>query len=186
MTDPGSMFELANLSPHWNVSLIAELEAPIARGIASLRAQSKGQECLGFGLITEFDYDGLLEEIDCVLPYPTKVEADAALIERLDAHEQSILARDAGWTRAFDNVFPRNMMPATMNVMPGNFGNQFIGRGYKHTIPYNSIYVRMIRIDGDNGDIVDQLLSFDGLKHSVVDCLRQLGKANGPPGCLGR
>lgn len=179
MTDPGRMFDLANLSSLWKGSLIAELEEPIARGITRLREQSQGQACLGFALISEFDYDGLLEKIDCVLPYTSKVDADAALIERLDAHENSILARDAGWKRIYDNVLPPNILPATLNVIPGNFGNQFIGRGFKHTIPYDSIYVRMLRVDGDNGDLVDQLLSLDGLQASVVDYLHELGKQVG-------
>ncbi len=182
MTNPGHMFDLTKLSSHWTGSLIAELEEPITRGIARLREQSQGQACLGFALISEFDYDGMLEHVDLVQPYASKTDADAGLIQRLDAHEQSVLTRDVGWKRIYDNVLPPGMLPATLNVMPGDFGNQFIGRGFKHTIPYDSIYVRMIRIDGDNGDLVDQLLSLDGLQSSVVDYLHQLGKRNEPEG----
>lgn len=176
MNDRSAMFDLASLNPRWSGSLIKELEAPLARGIVRLREQSMGKEYLGFALISEFDYDGVLEEIDYFETYAEKAEADAALLRRLDAHEERILARDPGWKRVYDNVLPPEMLPATLNVMLGNFGHQFVGRGFKHTIPYDTVYVRMIRIDHAEGDLVDHLLALNGMQGEIVHCLIELGK----------
>lgn len=171
------MFDLANISPHWEGYRIVELEELIILGITRLREQSQGMACLGFALISEFDYDGVMHSIDHIRAYPSMIAANEALIQRLEAHEQAILNRDAAWTLSDENVFPPNLLPATLNVMPGDFGNQFTGRRFKHTIPYNSIYVRMLRVDHDSGDLVDQLLAYDGLQDEIVDCLLELGKA---------
>jgi hypothetical protein len=73
------MFDLAKLNRSWSGCLIAELEAPIIRGIARLREQSMGKECLGFALITEFDYDGVLAHIDHFEAYADKADAETAL-----------------------------------------------------------------------------------------------------------
>jgi len=163
------MFDLANISPKWQGSRVAELEAPIILGIAKLREQSQGMACLGFALISEFDYDGVLHSIDDIQAYPSMIAANEALIQRLKAHEQTILNKDAAWTLSNENVFPLSLLPATLNVKPGNFGNQFTGRRFKNTIPYNSIYVRMFRVDREAGDLVDQLLACDGLQDVIVD-----------------
>ena len=173
------MFDLASISPHWEGYRIAELEAPIILGIARLREQSQGMACLGFALISEFDYDGVLHSIDHIQAYPSMIATNEALIQRLEAHEHAILNREAAWTLSDENVFPPNLLPATLNVMPGNFGTQFTGRRCEHTIPYDFIYVRMFRIDREAGDLVDQLLGYDGLQDQIVDCLCALGRDDG-------
>lgn len=171
------VFDLAEINSHWKGVRIESLKAPLLAGIAKLREQSAGKQCLGFALVSEFDYDGLIQHVDHLQPFPDRATADATLLGCLDAYEAEILARDPGWKRVYDNVLPPEILPATFNVVAGNFGHQFVGRGYKHTIPYDSIYVRMIRIDQAEGELVDQLLALDGLKDEIVDGLISVGKA---------
>lgn len=175
MTKDIPMFALSNYSPHWKGAMIAKLEEPLRRGLAQLRKQAEDQECLGFSFISEYCYDGLVTWIDAIEAYPGKVEANADLIRRLDEHERRILAENPNWHRAYDNVLPADILPATFNVIPQSFGTQYIGRGYKQPNPYNSIYVRMVRIDRENGDPVEQLLALDGQQGEVIRWLQKAG-----------
>ena len=109
MTNPGHMFDLVKLSSHWTGSLIAELEEPITRGIAKLREQSQGQACLGFALISEFDYDGVLEQrstLDVLIA--EEVLRDAEIAEITAEHDEflseSLLLRYIGRLDAGDIV----------------------------------------------------------------------------------
>lgn len=173
---PITCFELESLHPAWTGSRIIALRQPLQEGLRLIRARLAEASYVLFNLISEFDFDGLLEDMTFVEGHPDRVSAEAAANHYLERGMQAVLARREGWRILQDKTLPRQVLPATGSIVPGRFPEQFASCKLGDGSAYNSMYIRTYLIERNLGcDLADQLLAYDGIREELIDFLAKLG-----------
>ena len=176
MADHTEMFDLADITPHWKGWRIARLEAPLTVGFAKLKAQCGNAPCLGFCIISNFDYDTLWDDIPFIQAYATCEEAELDLALKLEEQETKIRIKNPNWPMVSDAPRARQVLPATGSIVPGKFPTQIMGRKYM-PYPEASIYVRMYVVLATAQDgALDQLLAMSGIDDEVQKYIEKLGE----------
>jgi hypothetical protein len=169
-------FNLTEISPCWAGQRIVACREPLERGLTRLRTQCEGQQFLGFALISDVDYDGLMEWIDGLEAYENLANAEADLGQRLAIIEERILGMNCDGSR-WAPVQEEARYPT---MWDGRSGSAIMARKFKTSIEYDTLRVQMILIDRAKGDLVEQLLKIQRWQSEVVDALERLGGAGRP------
>jgi hypothetical protein len=169
LNDP-SMFPLSDIHPSLTGKLILECKSPLIAGLSKLKADLTNRRMAVFDHITEFDFDGVLTSVECVRGFDDPAAAESFVADRLAELTEKRL-EDPRWQRAPAKPREVNVLPATGNLMPGRFPTQS-GFVALRASEYETAYIRMYIIKNEgNGDLTEQLLSFDGIQDDIVHYL---------------
>src|SRR6185369_7996510 len=117
-------FPLSSIHPGWTGERILAIEHPLRRGLVRLSDQLGGADAAIIVVLTEFDYDGMLETIEAIEPIHVGTDSVARTHSMLEEYRRAINARYPALTPDSESVYPLNVMPATRAVVPGTFPRQ--------------------------------------------------------------
>ena len=171
------LFELSSLHPGWRGKRILAMKKPLEEGLALLRARLMNCGRVVFDHVLEFDYDGVVDEkITFIERCAGAAQANATVVSRLDAHKKALLARHPDWSVLRDNALVLNVLPATGTLVPGKFSPQVAACKLGDGTPYNSIYIRLFKLERvDALSLFDLLISLDGIEDELIEYLSNLG-----------
>lgn len=169
-------FQLETICPAWKGCRIIALKHPLLNGLSIVRARLADARFALFNLITEFDYDGPMEKVTFLEGYPDQKSAtDAAAQLMADGVSETLTERE-GWRILYQGALPREVLPATLSVLPGSFPPQYAAHKLGDGTPYNSLYYRTYLIARQpDCDLADQILAYDGIAEVIVDYLSRVG-----------
>ena len=169
-------FNLSELVPGWYGKRAPSLRAPLKRGIDRLRSITIDAPFVIIEHRMHWDYDGPMEFITALTPFATEEAALAAVSNLADATRRQTLNTHADW---HDLSPPR--------TPPGKYASYQILREFKNpNAPapeivrsfeignarlYASYQVRYFIVRHSNGDIVDQLLSYQMIMTELAEYL---------------
>jgi hypothetical protein len=171
-------FALRTIHPSWSGVWIVALEQPLRDGLAKLQALLDGATTAIIAVCTQFDYDGVYEKIETIVPIPAGKNAAATAEAMLRTYLDEYSARHPDLRLDSEPVLPMNILPATHSIIPGTFPPQYGGFKLANEALYESIYVRLHIIEqpADAKSLFDVILAYEGIEESLIDCVARLGE----------
>ncbi len=170
-------FALCTIYPSWSGVWIVALEQPLRDGLAKLQALLDGATTAIIAVCTQFDYDGVYEKIETVVPIPAGKSAAATAEAMLSTYLDEYSARHPNLQLDSKPVLPMNVLPATHAVIPGAFPPQYSGFKLANEALYESIYLRLHIIEqpANAKSLFDLILAYEGIEESLIDYIAGLG-----------
>jgi len=169
-------FPLSSIHPGWTGERILAIEHPLRRGLVRLSDQLGGADAAIIVVLTEFDYDGMLETIEAIEPIHVGTDSVARTHSMLEEYRRAINARYPALTPDSESVYPLNVMPATRAVVPGTFPRQVAGFRLANRALHRSVYLRLHIVErGEDPDsILSEILKLDGIQEALIDYVARL------------